>query len=127
MSRRLSTLAFGASVFLSFFALFLPEAPDAGIELPGFDKAGHVLVFGLLALTSVWRFGFRGRVVLGVIAYAGASEVVQAVLFANRSGDLRDFLADVGGATAGLLLADAWTRPGSGSVESTSAHDEVPT
>jgi hypothetical protein len=91
----------------------------------GLDKAAHTLVFALLGITAVWRFG-RSRAVVGwLLGYAALTEVVQGVAYPHRSGDPLDFLADVGGAIAGVLLADAWIRARSGSVESTSAHDEV--
>ena len=71
------------------------------MQLPGADKLVHAGLFALLAVTAVLRFGAVRRVLLGVLAYAAFSELVQALLLAERSGDAWDLLADAVGALAG--------------------------
>lgn len=104
--------------------LFLPEAPDGGLDVPGLDKVVHLGLFALLALTARWRFGRRARVVATVLAYAVVSELVQATLLAHRGGDILDLLADIVGALGGWAAADGLRRITSGSVGSTSADDD---
>jgi VanZ family protein len=62
-------------------------------------------LFWLLAGTAALRFGASTRVLAVVLVYAVGSEVVQAQLLAERSGDAWDALADGIGAVAGWLLA----------------------
>ena len=81
------------------------------MTVPGADKLVHAGLFLLLAVTAALRFGARPVVLLVVLGYAAASEVVQAVLLAERSGDVWDLLADVVGAVAGHQLVRRRMRP----------------
>ena len=87
----------------SLYVLFWPS-PAGGGSPAGADKVVHAVLFLLLAATARLRFGGRWPVLGAVLAYAGLSELVQAVTLAERSGDLRDLLADALGAVAGWLL-----------------------
>jgi len=122
---RLLGLAFGATLVLSLVVLFLPEAPDGGVELPGADKVVHLLLFGLLATTALRRFGPRPGLLPALAAYAVASEVGQALVLPGRGGDVVDVAADLTGVAVGWAVAHAWARRGAGSVAATSAPDEV--
>ena len=88
-------------MLLSLYVLFWPSPAGAGVTLPGADKLVHAGLFALLAATAALRFGAARRVLLVVLAYAAVSEVVQARLLAERSGDAWDLLADAVGALAG--------------------------
>ena len=72
--------------------------------MPGADKAVHTGVFLLLAGTAALRFGAVVPVLLLALVYAVGSELVQAALLVERSGDAWDVLADALGAAAGWLL-----------------------
>ncbi|WP_308252442.1 VanZ family protein [Pseudonocardia sp. KRD291] len=86
----------------------VPTAP------PGTDKVVHLLLFALLAATARWA-GLRSPAVLvGLLVYAGASEVAQALLPIGRSGDVVDALVDVTGAVLGVGLSALLTRRRSG-------------
>ncbi len=85
--------------------LFVPRAPTPGPDLPGLDKAVHVVVFAVLALAACRRFGRRTTVALALSGYAIGSEVVQAALLRGRSGDVLDVVADLVGATLGWVIA----------------------
>ena len=89
----------------SLYVLFWPDPAGGGSRLPGADKVVHALLFGLLAATARWRFGDRRGLLAAVLAYAAVSELVQALLLTERSGDLWDLLADAVGAVVGWLLA----------------------
>ena len=77
---------------------------------PGADKVVHLLLFAALAATTRWRFGSAGVGLAAVAAYAVLSEVVQARVLPERSGDAYDVVADLVGAAAGWLLARRLTR-----------------
>ena len=87
----------------SLYVLFWPS-PAGGGGPVGADKVVHAVLFLLLAATARLRFGGRWPVLAVVLAYAGLSELVQAVALAERSGDLYDLVADGLGALAGWLL-----------------------
>ena len=97
---------------LSLYVLFWPSPAGAGVRLPGADKLVHAGLFWLLAGTAVLRFGASTRVLVLVLVYAVGSEVVQARLLAERSGDAWDAVADAVGALAGWVHARRrWTGP----------------
>ncbi len=106
VAARLGRVAFVAVVVVSLVVLFAP-APDVPGAPPGVDKLVHgVLVLGLAA-TGRWA-GLRPAVLLpALVAYAGGSEVVQGLAAIGRTASIADWLADVVGALAGLVL---WER-----------------
>ncbi len=107
--RRRAGLCFAAVAAVSLYALFWPH--PAGPSGPdGSDKVVHLLLFGLLAATTRWRFGAAPRLLAAVLAYAASSEVVQGVFLPSRSGDVRDLVADALGAALGWLLAGRYLR-----------------
>ncbi len=79
----------------------------------GWDKRNHLLAFATLALVAEFGYWHRPRrhwgVLLGLLAFGGAIELVQAQIPA-RSGDWADLLADALGIVLGLLLARAVAR-----------------
>ena len=83
--------------------LFSPGS-DTGAEVVD-DKIVHGVLFAALALTS--RLAAVGVVplVIGLAAYAGASEVLQGVLPIDRDADPFDALADLVGVAVGVLAA----------------------
>ena len=97
--------AFSVVAVISVYVLFWPRPAGSGIDLPGADKAVHLLLFLLLAGTARLRFGAVRLVLAGLLAYAAVSELVQALLLSGRSGDLLDLLADALGVVGGWLLA----------------------
>ena len=102
----LSRGVLAVTVLVSLAVLFAPGS-DVPSAPPGVDKLVHLLLFLALALTGRWA-GIRARpLALLLVAYAGLSEVVQAVSDLQRSGSVSDWLADVAGAGLGLL---AWRR-----------------
>jgi VanZ family protein len=94
---------FAAVVLLSLWALFSPGSTvPAGP--PYSDKLVHTLLFAALAVTGL-RAGLRPiPLVLGLTAYAAASELLQAILPIHRDGDLADAAVDVLGVALGVAL-----------------------
>ena len=91
-------------MLLSVYVLFVPD-PGGPPLFAGIDKVVHVVLFALLAGTTRWRFGPVVAGFAAVAAYAVVSEVVQATLLGDRSGDVLDVLADLLGAVLGWLVA----------------------
>ena len=99
-------VAFALAVVGSLGVLF---APASGVPSapPGVDTVVHLLVFGALALSGRWTGIGRTALAVGLLVYAGASEVVQALPALGRSASAADVVADAAGALVGLL---AWER-----------------
>ena len=96
------------ALVVSAVLLFAPSGAGAP-SLPGLDKVVHAAIFAALAGAVRWRFGNRPALLGAVVGYAVLSELAQAALLSQRSGDAYDLLADVVGAGAGWLLAGRWT------------------
>lgn len=97
-------LLFAAVLLASAVVLFTPSPPGPPL-LPYADTAVHGVLFAALAWSG--RRGGVAELPMGaaLVAYAGASEIVQANLLADRSGSWLDVAADLFGATVGLLAA----------------------
>lgn len=100
---------FAAVALFSVYALFWPR-PAGPQGLDGSDKLVHLLLFALLAGTTRWRFGPGTALLAAVVGYAALSELVQALLLPDRSGDLLDLLADVVGVGLGAVIAARLVR-----------------
>ena len=91
----------------------LPPQRRASVRAPAFLRVElrrgtdrwSAGLFALLAATTRWRFGPLGVAVTLLVAYAITSEVVQALVLADRSGDPLDVVADLLGVAAGWLVA----------------------
>ena len=96
--------AFGLVVLLSLVILFLPgDGVPTGLAIN--DKVVHGTVFAALGFTGSWAGCARLPLIMGLLAYAGVSEVLQALLPIGRDGTFGDGLADAIGVMVGLALA----------------------
>jgi VanZ family protein len=100
-NRRAGQAAFAAVVVLSLVVLFSP-ASDVPSGIPISDKLVHFLLFAALAVTGRVAGLPPVRLVVGLVAYAGISEVLQSTLPIGRDGDVRDALADSLGVLVGV-------------------------
>jgi VanZ family protein len=100
----LRRVPFALVVVLSLVVLFSPASQvPSGIQIN--DKVVHASLFLALAATGiVARLPVRA-LALGLVVYAGVSEVLQAVLPIDRDGSAWDALADVLGVALGLTAA----------------------
>jgi len=105
VSTRLRTAGpFAAVVVASLFVLFNPASATPTVW-PGLDKLVHLTLFAALALTGRRAGLLPVGLTAGLVAYAGASEVLQGVLPSGRSADPVDALVDVVGVALGLVAA----------------------
>ena len=89
---------------VSLAVLFTPgSAVPSGP--PGSDKVVHAVLFAALAATSLLARIPWWATLLWLAAYAALSEVLQATLPINRSGDVDDWVADVAGALVATAIA----------------------
>jgi alkylation response protein AidB-like acyl-CoA dehydrogenase len=108
-SARVARAALAGAVAVNLLLLYWPR-PVGGEGLPHLDKAVHLLAFAAVAWT-----GLRARVPAGwllplLVLHAVLSELAQARLLPDRSGDWADVLADLLGILAGTLLVRASWR-----------------
>ena len=97
------------SVAVQLVVLYSPEGGGPAL-FPNADKVVHLLVF-LVPVALAVVAGFRRRAVVAVFAaQAVLSEVVQATLLPNRSGDVLDAVADLAGVALGVLVGTAVLR-----------------
>jgi hypothetical protein len=107
-----------AGLLLVSLVMFLLPGEDLSPNAPN-DKVTHLLTFTVLALSGRWATVPVLPLLVGLTAYAAATEVLQALLPINRHGDVWDLLADVAGVLLGLAVTWAVARsrsrdPGSG-------------
>ncbi|MCW0212338.1 MAG: VanZ family protein [Pseudonocardia sp.] len=99
------------ALLVSAVVLFTP-ASGVPTALSGFDKAVHLVLFTLLALSA--RFaGMRIPIVLVLmLGYAALSELLQSLLPIGRDGNVPDGLVDAAGVLLGVALYTGARRLG---------------
>ncbi|MGL5819211.1 MAG: VanZ family protein [Phycicoccus sp.] len=106
-------LGLAAAVVVQLLVLYLPRGIAGPSSLPGADKVVHAVVFLLPVLLALLA-GLEARVVVAIFAvHAALSEVVQASVLPNRSGDVWDVVADLVGVCCGWLAWLTISRRGS--------------
>jgi hypothetical protein len=102
-------LALGVVVVLQLTVLYLPQGLG-GPQIAGLDKLVHVLVFAVPALVALMA-GIGAWWALGILAvHAPVSELIQHFALPQRSGDVLDVVADLGGVAIGGLAYLVWSR-----------------
>jgi hypothetical protein len=110
VSDRLPRTVFALLLGISL-AMFL--TPGDGVPQGGpDDKLTHLVIFVSLAVAGRWAGVPWLPLGVGLAAYAGVTEVLQAVLPIDRHGDVRDLVADVTGIVLGLFLSWIAVRVG---------------
>ena len=100
---------FSVLLVFSLYVLFVPASQvPTGVEVS--DKLIHGALFGALALSGGLAGPARWPLLVALVAYAGLSEVLQAVLPINRDGDVLDAVADTVGTVVGLVAVSALRR-----------------
>jgi len=102
-------VAFGVALAAQLIAVYSPQGL-AGPGITGLDKVVHVSIFFAPAL-ALLMMGIRARWALGILAlHAPVSELIQHFLMPQRSGDVFDAVADLGGVVLGGLAYLVWER-----------------
>jgi hypothetical protein len=103
-ARGLWLWAFALLALAHVAALYWPRVSVAD-PVAGSDKVVHVLLFALPAAAGL-RAGLRPAYLLLPLAlHAPVSEALQHFVLPNRSGDVLDVLADLGGVVVGATAA----------------------
>jgi VanZ family protein len=81
----------------------------------GLDKAAHFAMYGVLGflLSRAWTaVGWRGAGLLPMVVAAllGLADELRQRSLPGRSGEVADWIADVGGASAGVFIAMRMAR-----------------
>ena len=98
-------LAIGVGLCVFFLYACLMPHPPTEPGIPYFDKIEHAGAFVVMGAWFAALFPLRpGRVVLGLAAFALATEVLQAAT-GYRDGDVWDWCADVTGLCLGVAAA----------------------
>lgn len=101
-------LPVGIALLLQVTVLYAPSG--GGVPpFPYFDKLVHCAVFALPVFLGLLARLPLVPVVVAMVVHAPGSEIVQAVLLPNRSGDPWDAVADLAGVALGVLAARAGT------------------
>lgn len=104
----------GLIAVITFLHLFrVPDAPEAVLDVPYFDKCIHLAMFAFLVLTTLrcplynqrlagWQTIYR---IMFCLVYAVVMEGLQDYLTEFRSFERGDIVADAGGIILGWRLA----------------------
>ena len=86
------------------FWVFAPLATIAAVAMVLARNTVHAALFLALAVTGRWAGVGQAVLAVLLVLYAAGSEVVQGLDAVGRSASVADWLADVVGALAGLVL-----------------------
>ncbi|CAN7373779.1 VanZ family protein [Knoellia sp. LjRoot47] len=104
LRRRRSLVPAALALLLQLVVLYAPSAGGVA-PFPYFDKLVHLTVFALPVLFAVLARLPVVPVAVVMALHAPVSEVVQATVLPQRSGDPWDAVADVTGVLLGVLVA----------------------
>ena len=110
MAQRIIRFAFVVALGAVTVGSLVPGTYVAGIDI--WDKALHLVGYGILALLAALAFEFRGaawRIAAGLGLWGGMIEVAQQYV-PGRSADWIDAAINAAGVVSGLLLAPLATR-----------------
>ncbi len=102
MTRR--AWVFTLVVAVQLVVLYAPRAPSTG-GVPGLDKVVHLLVFGCVVAAGLRAAAPLVLVLAVSVVQAPVSELLQAAVLTNRSGDPLDVVADLAGCALGWWVA----------------------
>ncbi|MDO5719991.1 MAG: VanZ family protein [Actinomycetaceae bacterium] len=77
---------------------------------PGFDKIAHATGFAVVTAAALLARWNRSWVVALSIGHAALSEVIQWAFIRGRTGDIADFVFDVGGIVVAWAVVAWWCR-----------------
>lgn len=98
--------------FTAAIAVLIASLVPPGTSLPGtgWDKANHVLAFGVLGALGTLAYPRRARwIILVLVVYGSLIELLQSFT-PYRFAEFGDLLADIGGAAVGCLIGALLNR-----------------
>ncbi len=111
MNNSLGKIIFFSYCLLLMGTLLAPSSNIPKVEIIGFDKLAHVIVFGILSFLML-KFWFRNesdRKSISYTFYFSVSygillEILQRSSFSQREFDIFDLCANIIGAIAGITV-----------------------
>jgi VanZ family protein len=94
VTRRVVVVLFWLLVAFTAVEALVPV--HRALHLFSWDKLEHALAFGVLTLVALQAFPRRNAFWIGISlsAFGAAIEILQALPFIGRDGDVRDWIAD---------------------------------
>ena len=104
----LGRLALAGCILITAWSAFAPPGAVRPHLFP-WDKAEHFSAFFALTACALVAFpkAGLGRIAAGLSAFGAVIELIQALPFVHRDGDVRDWIADTVaiGAVVGVVIA----------------------
>lgn len=75
------------------------------------DKIQHALVFLIISVAGCLAFKNKiSLLIVGLTIFGAVMEVLQATLTTTRTGDIKDWLADIAGILIGLMIVSIYRQ-----------------
>lgn len=102
--RRIMPYIFWTLVIIVSMLMLVEHAPKEN-PIKHLDKIQHALVFLTISVAGCLAFkNHTSQIVTGLTIFGAVIEVLQATFTTTRTGDVRDWLADIAGILIGLMI-----------------------
>lgn len=102
--RRIMPYIFWTLVTIVSMLMLVELAPKEN-PIKHLDKIQHVLVFLTISVAGCLAFKHQiSLIIVGLTIFGAVIEVLQATLTTTRTGDVKDWLADIAGILIGLMI-----------------------
>lgn len=102
--RRIMPYIFWTLVIIVSMFMLVELAPKKN-PIKHLDKIQHALVFLTISVAGCLAFkNHTSLIVTGLTIFGGIIEVLQATFTTTRTGDVKDWLADIAGILIGLMI-----------------------
>jgi VanZ family protein len=108
--RRLMPYIFWTLVVIVSMFMLVEHAPKEN-PIKNLDKIQHALVFLTISVAGCLAFKHQiSLIIMGLTAFGAVIEVLQATLTTTRTGDFKDWLADIAGILIGLMIVAVYRQ-----------------
>ncbi len=102
--RRIMPYIFWTLVIIVSMLMLVEHAPKEN-PIKHLDKIQHALVFLTISVAGCLAFkNHTSLIVTGLTIFGAVIEVLQATFTTTRTGDVKDWLADIAGILIGLMI-----------------------
>lgn len=102
--RRIMPYIFWTLVIIVSMLMLVEHAPKEN-PIKHLDKIQHALVFLTISVAGCLAFkNHTSLIVTGLTIFGAVIEVLQATFTTTRTGDMKDWLADIAGILIGLMI-----------------------